>query len=42
LQLIWWEFPSESWVAIREGSSMNFIITPEGEIKPNAALNEEE
>jgi hypothetical protein len=42
LQLIWWEFPPESWEAIREGSSMNFLVTPTGEIKPNAPFNEDE
>jgi hypothetical protein len=42
LQLIWWEFPPESWIAIREGSSMNFMVTPGGELKPNASITEEE
>jgi hypothetical protein len=34
LQLIWWEFPWESWRAIRDGSSMNFLITPGGHYNP--------
>jgi hypothetical protein len=42
LQLIWWEFPPESWEAIREGSSMNFMVTPEREIKANSEFNEVE
>jgi hypothetical protein len=42
LQLIWWEFPPESWEAIREGSSMNFMVTPKGEIKANSEFNEAE
>jgi hypothetical protein len=41
LQLLWWEFPPESWEAIREGSSMNFMATPEGELKPNAPMTTE-
>jgi hypothetical protein len=42
LQLIWWEFPRESWSAIRDGSSMNFLITPGGALQPNAPMKEEE
>jgi hypothetical protein len=42
LQLLLWEFPPESWEAIREGSSMNFMVTPKGEIKPNSPMTEEE
>jgi hypothetical protein len=42
LQLIWWEFPRESWGAIHEGSSMNFLITPGGALQPNAPMTEEE
>jgi hypothetical protein len=30
LQLLWWEFPRESWSAIREGGSMNFLVTSGG------------
>jgi hypothetical protein len=42
LQLIWWEFPSESWEAIRDGSSMNFLITPDGHLEPNSPMTDEE
>jgi hypothetical protein len=42
LQLIWWEFPLESWEAIQEGSSMNFLITPDGHLEPNAHMTDEE
>jgi hypothetical protein len=43
LQLpLWWEFPPESWKAIRFGSLMNFMATLDGEIKPNAPMTEEE
>jgi hypothetical protein len=42
LQLIWWEFPVESWEAIRLGSSMNFMADPEGELKPNSPMTDEE
>jgi hypothetical protein len=40
LQLIWWEFPRKSWRAIRDGSSMNFFITPGGALQPNSPMDE--
>jgi hypothetical protein len=42
LQLLWWEFPPESWTAIREGSSMNFVVVANGELKANSPFNEAE
>jgi hypothetical protein len=42
LQLLWWEFPREHWEALREGSSMNFPITPGGELELNANMDAEE
>jgi hypothetical protein len=40
LQILWWEFPLEHWEALREGSRMNFLTTPQGELKLNAAMDE--
>jgi hypothetical protein len=42
LQLIWWEFPPESWEAIRDGSFMNFLIPPDGHLEPNLPMTAEE
>jgi hypothetical protein len=42
LQLIWWEFPPGIWEAIRYGSSMNFLIAPDGHLEPNLPMTEEE
>jgi hypothetical protein len=42
LQLLWWEFPPEHWEPLREGSSMNFLITPQGELELNAEMDNEE
>jgi hypothetical protein len=39
LQLMWWEFPSEHWTPLQEGSRMNFM---EPVIKPNANMDEEQ
>jgi hypothetical protein len=41
LQILWWEFPSEHWQALREGSRMNFLIKPSGELKLNAVMDDE-
>jgi hypothetical protein len=38
LQLLWWEFPEESWDDIRNGCSMNFILRPPQETTPNSAM----
>jgi hypothetical protein len=40
LQLLWWEFPPEHWEDLREGSSMNFLIEPTGELVLNATMDE--
>jgi hypothetical protein len=40
LQLLWWEFPPEHWEDLRLGSSMNFLITPEGELELNSLTEE--
>jgi hypothetical protein len=40
LQLLWWEFPSEHWVPLREGSRMNFVHAPKAEIHENAVMDE--
>jgi hypothetical protein len=43
LQLLWWEFPRESWDELRAGCPMNFIrkliaaITPNSELTPEQA-----
>ncbi len=42
LQLLWWESPPEHWEALREGSSMNFLITPEGGLELNANMDPDE
>jgi hypothetical protein len=42
LQLLWWEFPPEHWEALRVGSSMNFLITPSGELELNSAMDPEQ
>jgi hypothetical protein len=40
LQLLWWEFPPEHWSDLREGSSMNFLISPSGELVLNSEMDE--
>jgi hypothetical protein len=40
LQLLWWEFPSEHWKPLREGSRMNFVGSPEAFIHDNAVMND--
>jgi hypothetical protein len=42
LQLLWWEFPPESWDELREGCSMNFIHTPAAGTTPNSELTPEQ
>ena len=42
LQLLWWEFPEDHWESLRCGSSMNFLIKPTGELKPNNFMEEED
>ena len=38
LQLLWWEFPREHQEAVRCGSSMNFLILPDGELVLNTKM----
>jgi hypothetical protein len=42
LQLLWWEFPAEHWEDLREGSSMNFLIEPTGQLVLNAEMDDVE
>jgi hypothetical protein len=42
VQLLWWEFPSEHWDALREGSPMNFLHDPVHIIQPNSDMTEEQ
>ena len=42
LQLLWWEFPSEHWDALREGSSMNFMAPPPAGLTPNGEMDDEQ
>jgi hypothetical protein len=42
LQLIWWEFPTEHWTALREGSHMNFLVQPGAKDNPNAPMDQEQ
>ena len=42
LQLLWWEFPPEHWDALREGSRMGFLTTPESIMHENAEMDEEQ
>ena len=42
LVVLWWEWPPEHWTALREGSSMNFLLTPEGGITKNSPMTPEQ
>ena len=42
LQLLWWEFPQESWDDLREGCRMNFLTEPEHVMHPNADMDPEQ
>jgi hypothetical protein len=42
LQLLWWEFPPEHWVPLREGSPMNFLVEPAPRLNPNAHMDSEQ
>jgi hypothetical protein len=42
LQLLWWEFPMESWDELREGCSMNFLTPPKELITPNSEMTAEQ
>jgi hypothetical protein len=42
LQLLWWEWPPEHWDGVRDGSSMNFMVTPIPDIKENAVMTREQ
>jgi hypothetical protein len=40
--VLWWEFPREHWVGLREGSRMNFLKPPEPRLNANANMDEEQ
>jgi hypothetical protein len=42
LQLLWWEFPMESWDELREGCLMNFLHPPDEAITPNTEMTPEQ
>jgi hypothetical protein len=42
LQLLWWEFPREHWVELREGCCMNFVSRPTPQVNPNANMDSEQ
>jgi hypothetical protein len=42
LQLLWWEFPPESWDELREGCPMNLLHAPTAEVTPNSELTPEQ
>jgi hypothetical protein len=42
LQLLWWEFPMESWENLRTGCSMNFLRPPDERITPNSEITVEQ
>jgi hypothetical protein len=42
LQLLWWEFPMESWDELREGCTMNFLMPPKEQITPNSEMTAEQ
>ena len=39
LNLLWWEWPPTHWERIRNGCSLNFIVSPEGGLVPNPAMD---
>jgi hypothetical protein len=42
LQLLWWEFPPEHWEALRLGSSMNFLVQPNGQLEFNSEMDDQQ
>jgi hypothetical protein len=42
LQLLWWEFPRESWDELRGGCPMNFLRNPSAGITPNSEMTPEQ
>lgn len=42
LQVLWWEFPPEHWLSLREGSSMNFLKPPPAKHEPNGEMDDEQ
>jgi hypothetical protein len=42
LQLLWWEFPQEHWIELREGCRMNFVSQPIPQVNPNANMDLEQ
>jgi hypothetical protein len=39
LQLLWWDFPSKHWMALKEGSRVNFLVPPPPNIHDNAIVD---
>ena len=42
LTVLWWEWPKEHWTALREGSSMNFLIDPATGLMENSEMDPEQ
>jgi hypothetical protein len=42
LQLLWWEFPSKHWIALKDGSRVNFLVPPAPNIHDNAVMDAEQ
>jgi hypothetical protein len=42
LKLLWWEFPEEHWMPLKEGTRMNFMCPPRAVIHENAGMDEEQ
>lgn len=42
LQILWWEFPSDHWDDLREGSNMNFLSPPPTGLIPNGMMTDEQ
>lgn len=39
LQLLWWEFPFQHWVPLKDGARQNFLKEPPHRITPNAPMD---
>ena len=42
VRILWWEFPPQHWVALREGSKMNFAKEPPSIIHDNAPMDDDQ
>ena len=42
LQVLWWEFPPEHWIPLKEGSRMNFLEEPPNVLHDNADMDEDQ